>query len=66
MTNRYEKADANCRVWTPEDHSYVSQMSALDTKKKELDDAKLINPDEDQTRAQDTAKKRRSAPVRPL
>lgn len=66
MINRYEKADANCRVWTPEDHSYVSKMTALDTKKAELEDAKLVNPDEDQTRVQDTAKKRRSGPARPL
>lgn len=65
MINRYEKADANCRVWTPEDHSYVSTMSALDTKKKELAERTLTNADEDQARVQDTAK-RRSGNVRPL
>ena len=66
MINRYEKADANCPVWTPEDHSYVSKMSALDTKKKELAERTLTNADEDQTRAKDTASKRRSGNARPL
>jgi hypothetical protein len=66
MTNRYEKADANCPVWSPEDHSYVSQMSALDIKKKELGERTLTNANEDQTRVKDTTSKRRSGSIRPL
>jgi hypothetical protein len=65
--NRYPKAISNCPVWTPEDDTYVSQMTALDTKKKELADRELTNADENQSRVKSTASKRKNQDsVRPI
>ena len=66
MANRYSKAVANCRVLSPDDDSHVSQMTALDTKQKELADASLVNPDENQVRARETARRRKQDSARPI
>ncbi len=64
--NRYSKAISNCPVWTPEDDSYVSQATALDTKKKEIADRELTNADEAQNRVKSTAARRKQDSVKPL
>jgi hypothetical protein len=63
MANRYSKAVANCRVLTPED-DYATQQTPLDTKRREIADRELTNPDETPVRVRETARRRRQDSVK--
>jgi hypothetical protein len=59
---------ANCELLASEStgsESYIRKQTPLDTKRRELAEKELINPDESRERSRKTASKRRGA-VRPL
>jgi hypothetical protein len=64
--NRYSKAISNCPVLSPDDSSHVRVATPFELKRREIQERDLINPDEDQVRARETARRRKSESVRLL
>ena len=60
---------ANCELLASDStgsENYIRKQTPLDTKRREIADRELTNPDENPVRVRETARRRKADSVRPL